>query len=154
MQVLLSLDSGAVLLTHTFPTSVVPNRGALLNDLAVNVADPENKMVYISDSDRGLLAVYSVRRDQSWTVAHSSMRADLRGATLSFINPPARLRIADNHINGLAVAPATRGSRHLYYRWVLRPATPPQPPHWPQAVAGGDGGAGQGGRGAGGGGGG
>ena len=27
---------------------------------------------------------------RSWTVEHSSMRADLRGASFSFINPPAR----------------------------------------------------------------
>ena len=61
------------------------------------------------------------------------MRADLRGATFSFINPPARwwifcsivshlllrLRISDNHINGLALSPSSQGSKHLYYRWIL-----------------------------------
>ena len=30
-----------------------------------------------------------------------------------------RLRISDNHINGLALSPSSQGSKHLYYRWIL-----------------------------------
>jgi len=95
---------------------VVPRFGSFLNDIAINLgAGQLGKFAYISDSDRGVLVVFSLARDRSWTVEHSSMRADLRGATFSFINPPARLRISDNHINGLALSPSSQGSKHLYY---------------------------------------
>ena len=43
------------------------------------------------------------------------IRADLAGATFSFLAPPARLTIPDNHINGVAVSPPCRGPTHLYY---------------------------------------
>ena len=32
----------------------------------------------------------------------------------------SRLRISDNHINGLALSPSSQGSEHLYYRWMFR----------------------------------
>ena len=88
--VMVSLATGAFMHSHTFPRTVVPSTGSFLNDIALNVAKVEDKMAYISDSDRGLLVVFSLKKDRSWTVSHSSMRADLRGATFSFINPPAR----------------------------------------------------------------
>jgi len=114
---LLSLKTKSIIHSHQFPSSVVPRFGSFLNDIVINLAGKggEGKFAYISDSDRGVLVVFSLTLDRSWTVEHSSMRADLRGATFSFINPPARLRISDNHINGLALSPSSQGSEHLYY---------------------------------------
>ena len=88
--VMVSLSTGAFMHSHTFPRTVVPSSGSFLNDIVLNVAQADDKRAYISDSDRGLLVVFSLKKDRSWTVSHSSMRADLRGATFSFINPPAR----------------------------------------------------------------
>ena len=59
--------------------------------------------------------VYSLSQDTSWVVKHSTMRADLRGATFNFINPKGRLRIGDNHINGVAISSTCSGSKYLYY---------------------------------------
>jgi len=114
---LLSLKTNTILHQHEFPSNIVPRSGSFLNDIAINIADKDGqgKFAYISDSDRGVLVVFSLAQDRSWTVEHSSMRADLRGASFSFINPPARLRISDNHINGLALSPPLQGSKHLYY---------------------------------------
>ena len=113
--VLLDLKTGNVLSKYNFPESVVPKQSNFLNDIALNVADEDDKYAYISDSDRGVLVVYSLARNSSWLIRHSSMRADLRGATFNFINPPARLRIDDNNINGVAVSSACSGSEYLFY---------------------------------------
>ena len=90
--VLLDLNTGQIIHTYNFPESVVPKTGSFLNDIALNVADQGNKFAYISDSERGVLVVYSLAQGTSWLVSHSAMRADLAGATFNFINPPARLR--------------------------------------------------------------
>ena len=90
--VLLDLNTRLVIHTFNFPQSVVPKTGSFLNDIALNVADQEDKFAYISDSERGELVVFSLSQDRAWRVAHSAMRADLTGATFTFLNPPARLR--------------------------------------------------------------
>ena len=99
--VIMNLKTGKLLHRYNFPENIVPRSGSFLNDIALNVANPNDKFAYITDSDRGRLIVYSLKTDKSWLVQHSSMRADLAGATFSFLNPPARLRIADNNINGI-----------------------------------------------------
>ena len=113
--VIMDLNTGTVVHSYNFPANIVPRSGSFLNDIALNVANPDDKFAYITDSDLGRLVVYSLKQDKSWLVQHSSMRADLAGATFSFINPPARLRIADNNINGIAVSPAITGSKYIYY---------------------------------------
>eukprot|EP00092_Neocalanus_flemingeri_P022065 GFUD01023932.1.p1 GENE.GFUD01023932.1~~GFUD01023932.1.p1 ORF type:complete len:403 (+),score=95.27 GFUD01023932.1:96-1304(+) len=113
--VIMDLKTGKVVHRYNFPENIVPRSGSFLNDIALNVANPDDKFAYITDSDLGRLVVYSLKKDQSWLVQHSSMRADLAGATFSFLNPPARLRIADNNINGIAVSPAITGSKYVYY---------------------------------------
>ena len=90
--VLLDLKTLTILHTFNFPESIVPRSGSFLNDIALNVADQENKFAYISDSERGLLVVFSLSQDRAWRVSHSAMRADLSGATFNFLNPPARAR--------------------------------------------------------------
>ena len=90
--VLLDLKTQTILHTFNFPESVVPRSGSFLNDIALNVAEKENKFAYISDSERGLLVVFSLSQDRAWRVSHSAMRADLTGATFNFLNPPARAR--------------------------------------------------------------
>jgi len=113
--VIMDLKTGRVVHRYNFPANIVPRTGSFLNDIALNVADPADKFAYMTDSDLGRLVVYSLKTDKSWLVTHSSMRADLAGATFSFLNPPASLRIADNNINGIAVSPATNGSKYIYY---------------------------------------
>lgn len=113
--VIMNLKTGKLLHRYNFPENIVPRSGSFLNDIALNVANPNDKFAYITDSDRGRLIVYSLKTDKSWLVQHSSMRADLAGATFSFLNPPARLRIADNNINGIAVSPAITGSKYIFY---------------------------------------
>ena len=90
--VLLDLKTRTILHTFSFPDSVVPKTGSFLNDIALNVADQEDKFAYISDSERGLLVVFSLSQNRAWRVSHSAMRADLSGATFSFLSPPARAR--------------------------------------------------------------
>ena len=113
--ILLDLKMKTIISKHNFPESVVPKQSSFLNDITLNVANEDDKYAYISDSERGVLVVYSLARNSSWLVRHSSMRADLRGATFNFINPPARLRIDDNNINGVAVSSACSGSQYLFY---------------------------------------
>ena len=74
--VLLDLATRQLRHTHTFPEAVVPRRRgrSFLNDIALSVARPGEKHAYISDSERGVLVVFSLARDTSWVVAHSSMR--------------------------------------------------------------------------------
>ena len=43
------------------------------------------------------------------------MRADLTAATFQFLNPPSRIRISDNNINGLVMSPTKDGQGFLYY---------------------------------------
>ena len=93
----------------------MPNTSSFLNDIVLNVANKDDKYAYISDSDRGVLVVYSLSQDTSWLVKHSSMRADIRGANFNFINPQGRRRISDNHINGVAISSTCSGSKYLYY---------------------------------------
>ena len=90
--VLLDLKTQTILHTFNFPESVVPKTGSFLNDIALNVADQEDKFAYISDSERGLLVVFSLGQERAWLVSHSAMRAHLSGASFNFLNPPARLR--------------------------------------------------------------
>ena len=98
---LLDLNTRQIVHSYNFPERIVPKRGSFLNDIALNVAEEGNKFAYISDSDRGELVVYSLAQDRSWLVSHSSMRADLAGATFNFLNPPARLRQAPcNSVTG------------------------------------------------------
>ena len=74
--VLLDLATRQLRHTHTFPEAVVPRRRgrSFLNDIALSVARPGEEHAYISDSERGVLVVFSLARDSSWVVAHSSMR--------------------------------------------------------------------------------
>ena len=90
--VLLDLKTEAILHTFNFPESVVPKTGSFLNDIALNVAEEGDKFAYISDSERGSLVVFSLRQNRAWRVSHSAMRAQLSGASFTFLNPPARLR--------------------------------------------------------------
>lgn len=90
--VLLDLNTGQIVHSYNFPERIVPKRNSFLNDIALNVVEEGNKFAYISDSDRGQLVVYSLAQDSSWLVSHSTMRADLTGATFNFLNPPARWR--------------------------------------------------------------
>ena len=113
--IIMDLKTGRIVHRYNFPASVVPRSGSFLNDIALNVANKEDKFAYMTDSDLGRLVVYSLKADKSWLVTHSSMRADLAGATFSFLNPPARLRISDNNINGIAVSPSVTGSKYIYY---------------------------------------
>ena len=43
------------------------------------------------------------------------MRADLTAASFQFLNPPSRITITDNNINGLVMSPAKDGLGYLYY---------------------------------------
>ena len=90
--VLLDLKTETILHSYNFPESVVPRAGSFLNDIALNVAEETDKFAYISDSERGSLVVFSLSQDRAWRVSHSAMRAQVSGATFSFLNPPARLR--------------------------------------------------------------
>ena len=90
--VLIDLKTRTFLHTFNFPEYVVPRSGSFLNDIALNVAEQEDKFAYISDSERGELVVFSLSQNRAWRVSHSAMRADLTGATFTFLNPPARLR--------------------------------------------------------------
>ena len=113
--IIMDLKTGRIVHRYNFPASVVPRSGSFLNDIALNVANKDDKFAYMTDSDLGRLVVYSLKADKSWLVTHSSMRADLAGATFSFLNPPARLRIPDNNVNGIAVSPSVTGSKYIYY---------------------------------------
>merc|ERR1712179_287670 len=113
--IIMDLKTGRIVHRYNFPANVVPRSGSFLNDIALNVANKDDKFAYMTDSDLGRLVVYSLKADKSWLVTHSSMRADLAGATFSFLNPPARLRISDNNINGIAVSPSVIGSKYIYY---------------------------------------
>ena len=113
--IIMDLKTGKVVHRYDFPASVVPRSGSFLNDIALNIATKDDKFAYMTDSDLGRLVVYSLKKDKSWLVTHSSMRADLAGATFSFLNPPARLRISDNNVNGIAVSPVLNGSKYIYY---------------------------------------
>ena len=77
--VLLDLATRQLRHTHTFPEAVVPRRAgrSFLNDIALSVARAGEKHAYISDSERGVLVVFSLARDTSWVVTHSSMRDTL-----------------------------------------------------------------------------
>ena len=65
MLLLLSLKTKSIVHSHQFPPSVVPRSGSFLNDIAINLADNgEGKFAYISDSDRGVLVVFSLALDR------------------------------------------------------------------------------------------
>ena len=63
---LLSLKTKSIVHSHQFPSSVVPRSGSFLNDIAINLAGKggEGKFAYISDSDRGVLVVFSLALDR------------------------------------------------------------------------------------------
>ena len=73
--VLLDVDSGRVLHVHTFPESVVPRSATFLNDITLDTRDPDDKFAFISDSDRGVIVVYSAKLDTSWKAEHRAMKA-------------------------------------------------------------------------------
>ena len=65
MLLLLSLKTKSIVHSHQFPPSVVPRSGSFLNDIAINLADNgDGKFAYISDSDRGVLVVFSLALDR------------------------------------------------------------------------------------------
>ena len=62
---LVSLRTKSIIHSHQFPPSVVPRSGSFLNDIAINLAGGElGKFAYISDSDRGVLVVFSLALDR------------------------------------------------------------------------------------------
>ena len=62
---LLSLKTKSIIHSHQFPSSVVPRSGSFLNDIAINLgAGQLGKFAYISDSDRGVLVVFSLAWDR------------------------------------------------------------------------------------------
>ena len=61
---LLSLKTKGIVHSHQFPASVVPRFGSFLNDIAINLAGDEGTFAYISDSDRGVLVVFSLALDR------------------------------------------------------------------------------------------
>ena len=63
---LLSLKTKSIVHSHQFPSSVVPRSGSFLNDIVINLAGNggEGKFAYISDSDRGVLVVFSLALDR------------------------------------------------------------------------------------------
>ena len=73
--VLLDVDSERVARVHAFPESVVPRAASFLNDITLDTRDPDDKFAFISDSDRGVIVVYSAKLDKSWTAEHRAMKA-------------------------------------------------------------------------------
>ena len=51
------------------------NGKSFLNDIVI---DPDDEFAFISDSDKGKIVVYSLKDDLSWSVEHSSMKANPR----------------------------------------------------------------------------
>ena len=73
--VLLDVDSERVMRVHTFPESVVPRAATFLNDITLDTRDPDDKFAFISDSDRGVIVVYSAKLNLSWKAEHRAMKA-------------------------------------------------------------------------------
>ena len=73
--VLLDVGSERVARVHAFPESVVPRAASFLNDITLDTRDPDDKFAFISDSDRGVIVVYSAKLDKSWTAEHRAMKA-------------------------------------------------------------------------------
>ena len=48
---------------------------SFLNDIVI---DPDHEFAFISDSDAGKIVVYSLKDNLSWSIEHSSMKANPR----------------------------------------------------------------------------
>ena len=61
---------------HIFPRNVVSHEAkSFLNDIVI---DPDHEFAFISDSDAGKIVVYSLKDNLSWSIEHSSMKANPR----------------------------------------------------------------------------
>ena len=137
--VLLDVDSERVLRVHTFPESVVPRSSAFLNDITLDTRDPDDKFAFISDSDRGVIVVYSSKLDKSWTAEHRAMKAlnsrqvqyflpqkdvcpkivinsplslSLFEATqVNFVSPAVSISVRNNNVNGIT----SDGKGNVYF---------------------------------------
>ena len=132
--VLLDVDSERVLRVHTFPESVVPRSAAFLNDITLDTRDPDDKFAFISDSDRGVIIVYSAKLDKSWKAEHRAMKAlhsrqvsapflrrcpkivlniiSLFQATqVNFVSPAVSISIRNNNVNGIT----SDGKGNVYF---------------------------------------
>ena len=57
-----------------------------LNDLALDITDPDNTFAYFSDADDAVVIVYDFTNDRSWRVDHPpSMAVDPDVRVLHFI---------------------------------------------------------------------
>ena len=61
---------------HNFPPNVVSRTSNFLNDIALDITDPQRKFAYISNSDEGTLVVFDQANDRSWRAEHSTMKAN------------------------------------------------------------------------------
>ena len=74
--VIIDIETKNVLHVHEFPDNVVSKTNSFLNDIVLDISDPNDKFVYISDSNEGVIIVYSHKLNKSWKAEHSSMKAD------------------------------------------------------------------------------
>lgn len=74
--VLLDLNSNAIVRTHVFPDSVVDRKTNFLNDVVVDLSDPDRVFAYISNAFDGAIVVYDFANDKSWSVKHESTAFD------------------------------------------------------------------------------
>ena len=73
---------------HTFPVSVASRTSNFINDIVIDLSDPDDKFGYISEAGDGKIIVYSFAQDRSWSVEHSSFKVDpmVSQVDLSFTN--------------------------------------------------------------------
>lgn len=56
--------------------SVASRTSNFINDIVLDISDPDNKFGYISEAGVGQLIVYSFAQDRSWSVDHASFKVD------------------------------------------------------------------------------
>ena len=59
-----------------FPPDIVYKGTNFLNDVSLDVTDPENVFAYITDADDPAIIVYDFNNDRSWRAEHPSMEID------------------------------------------------------------------------------
>ena len=77
--------SGEVTKVYEFPEEVAPLRENHLNDMVLDISDPEDKFAYFTDSHESTIIVYSLKQDRSWKVYHPTMEAVDDVSDLEFV---------------------------------------------------------------------